>query len=467
MLAVFVSIIFLAVVFWGFPDSPSPWFDQGINLSIVKTFARDGVYSLGVGPNDFIGQRSLVFSTNYPLFSFIILSFKLFGVGLWQAQIVMVLFMAVFLWLAYLLSNVFLKNKILSLLAVALVITFLPFYGNGLSGGLGEVPGLVYFISGLLLSRKDKPWLIFLSGVFFGLGAATKVFNTLLLPCLLAGELWYAWQAKKYLWKRWFLIFGGFALPLLIWLFLLFPPGTIMENFRATYSYYKNPYSLNDSFQIFRNALKFLTETTPIHFLILIIAFVGGLLLKKKNPELKRMEIIIAAYVLFNIFWFVRSPGWYRYFFPAHLIVLALFPGALAGWFGDKIRQSIIIGALTLLLFTQAAYLIKERNSGLYYNPGPRMFAEFVNNNVSKEKDILVINNPAVAFLLESDRVWQRLAINPYFIGGRDWFSESQYPDFIVLNNDSPILLHNQEENLNKKYKKIYQVDRARLWQKL
>ncbi len=130
-------------------------------------------------------------------------------------------------------------------------------------------------------------------------------------------------------------------------------------------------------------------------------------------------------------------------------------------------RKSVIIGVLALLLLAQTIHLVRERGYGLYYNPEPRIFAEFVNDNVSKEKDILVVHNPAVAFLLEGNRVWQRLAINPYFTVGRDWFSEGRYPDFIVLNSNGAVLLQEQEENLAEKYKKVYQTDRIMLWQKL
>ena len=64
-----------------------------------------GVFSLQTGPNEFVQERPLLITTNYPLLAFVALSFKIFGVGLWQAKIVMILFLFAFITLFYLLAQ--------------------------------------------------------------------------------------------------------------------------------------------------------------------------------------------------------------------------------------------------------------------------------------------------------------------------------------------------------------------------
>src|SRR3989344_4942233 len=96
-------LFFICLLWYGFPDSPSPWFDEGINLGIAKSWVKHGVFSLETGPGEFVNERSLLITTNYPLLFWVWISFKLFGIGLWQAKIVMFVFLALFAFLSYLL----------------------------------------------------------------------------------------------------------------------------------------------------------------------------------------------------------------------------------------------------------------------------------------------------------------------------------------------------------------------------
>src|SRR3989344_555415 len=167
-----ITAIFVYMVFYGFPDSPAPWFDEGINLGIAKSLVTRGVFSLEIAPNEFIKERSLLITTNYPLLLWIALSFKIFGIGLWQAKVVMFIFLFIFAYLFYSLCAKYYGARN-SLMSLALLVTFLPLYGNGKSA-LGEIPGLTYFLGGLLFWESEKKWRIFTAGLLFGLAAATK-----------------------------------------------------------------------------------------------------------------------------------------------------------------------------------------------------------------------------------------------------------------------------------------------------
>ena len=268
-----LTIIFISLIFYGFPDSPAPWFDEGINLGIVKSWLKHGVYSLEIGPSEFIKERSLLITTNYPLLLWIALSFKFFGIGLWQAKIVMFGFLFIFACLFYLLAKKYYGANS-ALMTLALLITFLPLYGNGKSA-LGEIPGLTYFLGGLLFLESERPWRVFAAGLLLGFGAATKSLYLLLAASVMAGEIWFTWQNlpasetdKKINYKRWFLLASGIAIPLLIWFYTLLPSNFTFDYLVRTLQLYRNPYNAEGTILV--NFLRFFKESTPIHFALLL-----------------------------------------------------------------------------------------------------------------------------------------------------------------------------------------------------
>lgn len=462
LLALFA--VFVWLVFYGFPDSPSPWFDEGVILGVAKSYVQGGVYDLNVGPGQYSGKPHLLITSNFPLLFFVILIFKLLGIGLWQAKIASIIFLLSFFCLFYFVGKKY-YGRWLALIGLALVISFLPLYGNGKSV-LGEVPGLVYFLGGLLMLDKKKWWQIFLAGLLFGLAASTKSLYMLFIPALTGGEIWLAIKNKETNWRRWFYLAVGGFLPLILWVWTILPVDLSWRSLAEFVAYYRNPYNLATGSVIFKNFLRFFTETTPLHFLMLFGVFAVSKIIRR---EFRQIEIVVILFVALDWIFYLKTVGWYRYFFPAHVLLFILFPAAFLtvaqkiipfGW-----RSKIIFLFFAAILFAQTNQLFLNINQKLYYNPSPGVFAQFVNNNVPADKDILVVHNPAIAFLLEGKNVWQRLIINPYLTVGRDWFGEGRYPDYVVMDDGNQILL--SEDNLTGKYRKVYQAGKAVLWQKI
>lgn len=459
----FIFIIFLALILKGFPDSPSPWYDEGINLNLAKNLAQNGVYDFSTGPGQSTGKPYLLITTNYPLLAPMAIFFKLFGAGLHQEKIVMAVFLIAFFWLFYLAAKKYYGKKA-ALIGLILVTGFLPLYGNG-KGALGEIPGIVYFLSGLLILDKKKWWQLILAGLLFGLAAATKSLYMLFIPALAGGEIWLAIKNKKIDWRRWCYLAAGGLLPVCLWVWTILPASLNQQSFSEFIAYYSNPYNVAPQGVMFKNFLRFFTETTPLHFLSLFAVFLISKIIKRR---ISQMEIIVCFFIALDWFFYLKTPGWYRYFFPAHILLFILFPFALmeiaGSLWGGKFRKQTIFIAVTVVLLSQMAPMFTNINTKLYYNPTPRIFANYINKNIPADKDILVVNNPAVAFMIDRDKVWQRLAINPYLTVGRDWFGRSEYPDYVVLNDGGNELLG--ENDLTPKYKKAYQADNAILWQK-
>ncbi len=453
ILVFFIVVFFLSSALYGFPDSPSPWFDPGINLGIARTYAEDGIFTLRLSPGEYVQNRPLMTTTNYPLFLPLSISFKLFGVGLAQAKLVMFLFLLAFLILAFVLVKKWYGIRS-ALFGVALVVTFLPLYGNGMSGGLGEVPGLFYLLLGLLFLEKEKNWQIFFCGLFFGLCGATKVFYLVILGALGASELYKAVKEKNFPIKRWILLALGIAIPLIIWMRTLLPDGLSLLGAKQALEYYRNPYSVGST--IFSNIIKFFTETTLIHFLILAVAFLSFFAIHLWKRKLYQGEILLFIFFILNILFFLRTPGWFRYLFPAHIILLLFFPVAISTIvkFVPLFREKKYITPTIIIFFiaVQSVHLIGQRNNTLYHNSAPRLFVRDIEQTLEGESDIFVIDKPEIWFLLKSKTTRQYINVNPYIQLGEDIFDSGNLPGYIVSGEpgyDEYLLSHEEKFTTN------------------
>lgn len=450
-------LIGLLILFslWRLPYSPATWFDEGINLGITKSLVNKGVYSLEVGPDEFVENRQFLITSNYPVLLPVAVSLKLFGFNLTAARLPMVLFLFLFLLAAYLLVKK-LYSKQAAILALALIISFVPFYGNG-KNVLGEIPGLFYFLAGLLLLSESWRWKrLFFAGVFFGLSAATKPFFLIVLPAVLAGELYFGYKNKalgKEFWKRIGIMAAGVFLPLIGWLATILPEFSL-KGLVSMVNYYSNSYAAtNFGSLIVSNFLRFFSETTPLHFLLLFLALFSVYWLKQKKGQLRKIEIILLVFIVINAFWYLKTPGWYRYFFPAHIILLLSFPAALIYLFKKKLAIAVII----LLLLVQFPLLISKRNENLYNSEEAVIFSKAVIEQTKPNSKMLIINSPSIAFLLNNRRIYQYLQINPVFFFGENTLAQEgePYPYIIRKGSLADVGIDGLEEALDSDYKII------------
>lgn len=462
--SVFASVLFF---FWsalyGFPDSPAPWFDNGINLGIAKTFVEDHVYTLRLAPGRYVENRPLMISTNYPALLPIIIAFQLFGVGIAQAQVVMIIFLCFFLLAIGLLLRQWYGWRYAAA-GLALTVTFLPLYAHGMSGGLGEAPGLLYLFLALYFlqpweEKITHPWRMFLSGLFFGLCGVSKIFYLVAIGAFGITELALAVMRKRLPWRRWVILAAGIVPPMLLWLRTLIPGGIRMEGIAQTLTYYKNPYATESA--VLPNLLKFVTETTPMHFAFLTLVVFVFFIIQIRQKKLRQGEAILALFVLFTIASFVRTAGWYRYFFPAHIVVLALFPVSVYRLFSShsKLKKMAIMVVGALVVF-QAAYAIKNRGSWLYYNPVSREFArELETKLVPADASLLVVDKPELWFFLNRRDIGQYITMNPYVSFGDDIFAPgARLPRYIVSGEaEGNQYLAKHLERFSELYAKRYQ----------
>ncbi|MDP3935119.1 MAG: glycosyltransferase family 39 protein [Candidatus Giovannonibacteria bacterium] len=412
--ALFLILLFFGV--WQLPKSPATWFDEGINLSIAKSLITHGVYSLEIGPGEFVEMRQFLITSNYPVILPVALSLKFFGFNLTAARFPMVLFLIAFVLAAYFLVKK-LYSKEAAIISIALIVTFTPFYGNG-KDVLGEIPGLFYFLCALLLLAPEFNFKkLFFAGLFVGLSAATKPFFLIVPSAILVGELFNplapSWRDKL---KRIAALAAGGILPIIFWLYTILPAFSL-AGVKSAVFYYSNSYaSANFGQLIFQNFMRFFTESTPIHFLVLFLVSAAFIFWKKKKGEnIKEVEIIFAVFTLLALAFYLKTPGWYRYFFSAHMILFLISPVALISLFNKK---TAVIAVAFLFLF-QFTYTISQRNSSLYNSDEAIVFSKYVIEITTPEDKILIINGPSAAFLIDGRQIYQHLQINPVLFFGK------------------------------------------------
>lgn len=459
-----VLMVFTAMLLYGFPDSSGPWFDEGINLGIAKSWVQHGVYSMQIGPDAFVEERSLLITTNYPLLGFIALAFKLLGVGLAQAKFVMIGFLIVFVFLFFKLIKKHYGSEA-ALIGLIILVTFSPLYGNGKSA-LGEIPGLTYFLLGLLWLDKRKPVQIFITGLWFGLAAATKSLYILFLMSVLVGEIWFAIKNKKIDYRRWLLLAFGAIIPLLILIFTLLPKEATIDFFQKTLQLYANPYKVENTIGI--NLKRFFTESTPLHFALLWLTFLIVKAFRRFRP-LTIFEVIITTFITLNVVFYLKTVGWYRYFFPAHILAILLFPGALLEvrqhWNASgRIKFYGSCLAVFALCFVQSINLLVHMHDSVYFDPAPRRFAEAVSLLVPKDAPLLVIDNPALAFLIDHPLMYQYAQTSPHLIVDKNSLQDDNLPPYILAPEWSSILYPNIQLTVKNEYDKVMQGEKYILY---
>src|SRR3989338_1017512 len=447
----FLVILFLGVATWHVSASPATWFDEGINLGIAKSWLVNGVYRLPLAPYTFVTDRSFLITTNYPVLLPVALSLKLFGFSLFSARLPMILFLFLFVCAMYVLARR-LYGKNAALVTMALVISFAPFYGDG-KAVLGEVPGLVYFLFGLFLLPKElDSRRLFLSGLLFGLSAATKPFFLILAPAIFVGE-WFAYSIKtKMFWQRIGSLSLGAILPVLIWLKTILPSFSWNGILTAT-KYYSNSYAGTDFFVLMaHNVWRFFSESTPLHFLFLLIIFLGGLWqAKKQGKKIHKIEIIILTFCLINLAWYLKTPGWYRYFFTAHILLFLFTPAFLIRLIPRRVAIALLVG----LFIFQSIHLFTRRNDSLYNDDTATVFSRQVMTFTKPSDKILIINSPSAAFLLNDREIYQYLQINPKLhFGDADFFNQYQY--IILSGSTADLDIPDVDTDIFSRYTPLY-----------
>lgn len=452
---------------WSLTESPAIWGDEGLLIELAVNLARHGKMMSQIAPNQFVSGAFM--TTGFPVIYPVAASFALFGFGILQARAVMVIFMLLAI------SAIFVYAKRLfgtqnAAFATLLVATFPPFYGNG-KNVLGEIPGLFFMVLFLLTvhrletSEKKRRFFFLLAGLAAGLCLATKPVFLTLLPAILGGAI----LARKKIerdFKAWFLFVMGLALPILFWLKTQFFPGDSVHDILSMYA---NPYQLdNINAVIVTNFQRFFRESAPIYLLVIFaiwsVSFLPRLWkdLRSKPREylIPLSEAISYAFCGLIMVAYLRTPGWYRYFFPAQIIAFIYFPASLRFCF-DKLysllatRYQLLtthyslhrifvhapIALLTILIFLQAYQTsFKSWVATTYKGTMTHELTEYF-KTFDSTKSIYVV--PEIIVFLPNDNYYHFINVVGFTFGDEEALGavKKGIPDFLITYSniwDSP-----------------------------
>ncbi len=469
-------------VFFHLTSFPEPWFDEGSHLHVPKTLVNYGVYAdyssdgfryygptIGVGPTVMLPIAGM---------------FKLFGFGLFQARIVVGLYMIAAVFVFHKLVKD-LSNGTLALVATLLLVSsrsilFLN-YGRQI---LGEVPGLFFLVLGLVLwftNWGNNNWKrLALIGLFFGLAMITKYQYLLFL----APTLILSWFLDIFYYKtashKNFLIpgivaAGSFALWQGITLQFM-GPATAIENLALLRASAEGAaFSFNPA-QIARNLVALLSRSVYLWALVPALIY-GFFVSRPRNSEGQKWSVLFLLMSL-NLAWFViASIGWIRYAFlglaVAGIFIARMFYDATGGFkfdFGGTIqgfRNSLFSGrgafrwALAAWLFLIVA-LPMAKNVLEIAQGGSRsaeQMAVYLNANISKDA-VIETWDPEMGFFTDHNYHYPpnallAVAVEQVYAGGEPvkdhyTFVQDEQPEYILTGEFS-------------KWVAIYPVDQ--LWE--
>lgn len=426
----FVFVLAVFLIIFHFTDTPSVWVDEGVFAETAKNLAWHGTLGLQTEPGVFFSMRNFLLSTSYPVIFPVAGSFAIFGTGIWQARLPMVIYMFLLVVFFYL----FVKKKYgfyPAILSILMLLSFSPFYGNG-RPVQGEVPGLVFLVLGawlLLLWEesdfKTKKWAL-LSGLAFGLSASTKPIFLLGVSLALVISLFF-WL-KRIDNKKILYIFGlGFILPIILWCFIHFPTPKSLLEFIPNVLFFSGNHGTEIPLlqTITINFLKFFTESTPILFLLMLLTIIFSIAykFKKSTSPLAVSEFFILCFIILNWLGFLIGTGWYRYFFPAHVLLYLLFPASvlvLSKYFNKEILKKLLLAIPVALIIFQFYHLIFLSDTSFVVKRTGNSELSAALSKIGPNQKVLFYSVPEAIVFLKSSNYSQYLYMGFLEAGDKD-----------------------------------------------
>ncbi len=413
-----LGLILCIVLFIGsykLTESPRTWFDEGFIIQSAHNFYETGKLAIRISPKEVVGS-TVWFSTGYPIVAPIALSMAVFGHSLVAARAVMVMVLICFVLICYLLAKE-LWGPSVAFLSSVLVATFPPLYGNG-KNVLGELPGLLFlflflYLSEQLIRKEQSNVLYVITGCTLGLCVFTKsIFFTVPVAALVGA---YFYRKEIFTNKRGLALFLlSFCIMAFLW---VFTQVYSTDSFRSALTDLANPYAAESIWSIvLLNVKRFFTELTPIYFLLLMIGWFFASIIRKHRQigQLSFSEIVFSVFAILTFLAYFRIVGWYRYFFPAHVVMLFLLPAALSylssGWKETKYVGLVGRGCLAIvfILVSIQSYQLLFRSfvAGYYQSHDTEIVSSYF-SRIPPEKSIFILNAPELATFIKGENYYQ------------------------------------------------------------
>lgn len=398
-------------------ESPETWMDEGLIIQSAQGLLETGKASLQVAPN--VYEPAWYITTGFPLTLPLAGVFGLFGVSLEAARLVMLGFLLLFFLAVWVYARRSIGGKA-AWFGFLLLVFFAPLYGNG-RNVLGELPGLLCIIFSLLplvhageLSRTRA----IVSGIFVGLAVAAKPIFILFVPALLFA-LYF--RRRELALKKVF-IFGvlGGLVPLGLWLLTQFDHVSLSNIFAV----YANPHDLPLIDALRANIGRLFTELQPLYFLLALAVWAFSYLLRRLRREAVSLtEEALLFFSVLILLAYLRTAGYYRYFFPGQVFVLLYLPYALEYLVSRRpafFSRAGIAGLCALILFQ--AYETSVRSwVAVHYNSTRTESIERYFASLPAGEELFIYQAPELVPFAGARPVYQYVEITPSIRAGGEY----------------------------------------------
>lgn len=500
--AVYVAVgaLLLILAFYRLLDFPLTWFDEGSHLHVPKTLVQHGVYAdissegfryygptIGVGPTVLLPIAAV---------------FRLFGIGLLQARLVMAFYLLATVGTFFAVARQMGTRPMAATATALLVVTpgvALIEYGRQV---LGEVPGLFFLLAALALwmaAWERSGWgRLALIGLLLGLATITKsqylliVFPGIGLAWLM--NLLYYRSAPQRVFIAPGLVAGMCVAIWEAYLVFYLGPATAAENF-ALLRQASEGAAFVFSPELMRASLDMLVSRGTFLGALAPALLMGVLLALPRNREGQRWGVF-AILILLNLGWYVlASVGWTRYAFLglslASLLVAQLF-AALTDDFSlnpqvlmDSIRKRRALTARELAGWAAALWLaamvalpgalLLHKVIFPEYN-APLAMAAYLDEHIPKEA-LIETWEPEMGFLTDHRYHYPPAGLLDTAIGyiSRGGPPPSEEYDFREVEGHSYVLVGNHggwvsvypQEQLDEHYRSLVRIGPYELYARL
>ncbi len=439
-------------------ESPPTWFDEGVYIQVAQSLSERGVQTIQTAPGVLAPTGNV--TGGYPFLAPIALSLHYSQNMLLGARLPMVFFILLCVGLTFFLMYTLFGMRE-ALLATFLLSSFPLLYGGG-KDVMGEVPGMCYLLLTLFFVWNIEAtnfintrwWL--LAGLCAGLTAATKPIFFLFLIAVGIIFLLRArapWRIGSLLWAMF-----ACAVPLVLWGYLQFGSA---DAFASIAHHYANPYEESSVIATsLHNATKFFTESTPIYFAVLMVVWIVASVMRLcRKEKVSFAESIALVFSLLITLAYLRTAGWYRYFFEAMILALVFAPASLrviAAGLLKKISLPGYVSVVSVLCVVLGCIQVYQLNfdswvAEHYASDQTKTFVDYF-AHFPITASVLVYDAPEIVPFLPSDNYYQYLDIEPTqkLAYGKENIPllEQGVPEYVII----PPHNHEQQKNLFTKY---------------
>ena len=414
-------------------ESPETWMDEGLIMQSAQGLLETGKASLPVAPGVF--EPAWYITTGFPLTLPLAGVFSVFGVSLEAARLVMLVFLLAF----YVVLFIYARQAVGGLaawLGFFLLVFFAPIYGNG-RNVLGEIPGLLFMLLALLpliggreLSRRKALWV----GVGTGLAVATKPIFVLLIPALLLALL-----LRREIGLKKVFIFGvlGSILPLAFFVVTQFSH----VSFANILALYVNPHDLPILDVVWSNGKRLVMELQPLYFLSALVLWIISYIVRRLRREtISVTEEVLLFFSVLILVAYMRTAGYYRYFFPGQVLALLYLPHTLWYLFGQRsvLFSRVVIVSLCALILFQAYETATRSWVAVHYHATRTESLKKYFAALPPEQEIFIYQAPEVAPFAAGRPMYQYVEITPSIRTGEQYrhMVQTGAAPFVITTNN-------------------------------